>query len=394
MLLAVVAITATACTGNGDTPLVIWSNVPDVAFVVERYNLVEEGTVHFRYVPDLVQALTQERSDADVVIGRWVNTPIVNNLMVPVEEYETDRPNGSNQVPVHSRFFTNTDSWIPLSYNVPVLVYYQPRTEMTTDFAVSFPELVEKTRWRSADVEAPLFAPTSSRRGLYGVYKSLGFSPSVTEEGYPAWSETVLREAIQEVRSWQDEVYGGAAAERSYRDEYLYEPLLRQLENGRVAVAYGESNTMFTWSFLGDHSFGFRWLSRPDGRIEVNENVVYGGVLRNSRRPDRAFQFLTWLTTADVQEDLVREKVASRIDTFGFLEGFSTVPEVNISLSESIYPRFRDRVPSPGILALPSVLPRYWNEATEQVVAPFLENPQGVEELRLRLDRWYRQRGD
>ena len=59
-----------------------------------------------------------------------------------------------------------------------------------------------------------------------------------------------------------------------------------------------------------------------------------------------------------------------------------------------MYPKLRGRIPAPEALAVPGILPRYWNEAVEQVVAPFLVQPESAEDLTARLERWYRQRGD
>ena len=386
-----------SCAAVAPDPLVVWSNVTDVAYAVERYNLEDDRPVHFRFVPDLAQALTQERSDADVVIGRWINTPIVNRLIMPPSDY-LPRQKGRLDPPFLTAlaFGDGSSPWLPLSYNIPTLVFAVRQIHVDQPFALSFATLSESVRWtnREKGSEPPVFAPYADNTGLYAVYRSLGFAVTVDTGGSPVWSSSVLSDAVESVRTWQLQEFGSAEDEGRYIARYLYDPPFRQIDNGRVGFFYGSSQSVFNWSFLGDRSYDFRWLARDDRRLVVNENVVYGGILSDTTQKDRAVQFLSWLTTPAVQVDLTAGKIAAGIDTFGFLEGFSTIPDVNTELSQEVYPRLRGRVPSPGILVVPGMLPRYWNEAVDQVVAPFLASPGRAEDLSSRLDRWYRQRGD
>jgi hypothetical protein len=396
-ILAPAVLILASCSGPQERPLVVWSNVTDVAFAVERYNLLENQQVHFKFVPDLAQALTQERSDADLVIGRWVNTPIVNRLMVPVESYRQRRNGTAGGITNVDPIFRKDETpWVPLSYNLPAFIFTEADLYVTGSFGLTLERLETDIVFTdTADGEPPpVFAPSADPAGLYALYRSLGYDVTVDDTGSPRWSTRSLTDAMNRVRSWQERVHGGSREEGRYVADYLYDPPRRQLENRRIGVVYGSTDTAFDWSFLGDRNLGFRWLLRGDGRIPVHENIVYAGIPRETGRRDSAVTFLQWITTPSVQVDLVSEKIDSRIDTFGFLEGFSTVPEVNTELSRTVYPKLRGRIPAPEALAVPGILPRYWNEAVEQVVAPFLVQPESAEDLTARLERWYRQRGD
>jgi hypothetical protein len=65
-----VLLSLASCSAPTDDPLIVWSNVSDTAFFVERYNLVSDTPVHFRYIENLTETLTQETIEADLVIGR------------------------------------------------------------------------------------------------------------------------------------------------------------------------------------------------------------------------------------------------------------------------------------------------------------------------------------
>ncbi|MFP4211506.1 MAG: hypothetical protein ACLFR8_09705, partial [Alkalispirochaeta sp.] len=387
LIASVVAVTMlVGCSERQEGPLTVWSNDPDTAFFVERYNLDAEEPIHLRYVENLSEALTQERAGADVVIGRWVNTPTVNRLMLPVAEHVVPRERPSDPadadprrrgVAIPESFSGISTAWVPLAYTLPAVVYATDRTYLAEPFAVSFPDLVDATEGpiTAGDPPPPVFAPAADTAGIYAVYRSLGFETTTTAEGAPTWRQEDLERSIGIVTDWTTDHFGSPEAEQSYIEEFLYDPPLRLLETGRIALVYRNSASLFTWSFFEDHRFDFRWLATPEGPIRINEDIVYVGIPANSSRRDEAVDFVQWITAPSVQVELIRQKSEAGIDTFGFFGGFSTIPEVNTEIAATLYPRLADRVPAPGILLPPKVHPRYWNEAIHQIVAPFLLDP-------------------
>lgn len=387
MILAVVltAFSLTSCT-EVEGPLVVWSNVPEVAFVVERYNHLEDRTVQFRYVENLTQALTQQRPEADVVIGRWVNTPVVNRLMLPRLGYFPE------DGPIDTTVLAASPAWIPLSFNLPTLAF-RPDSPLDTtpSYALSLTDLEVLY---GNDPDRIHFAPSMDADTLYALHRSLGFAPVADDAGGARWSEGALERAVQRIRNWQVEHNGGPEAERVYGERYLYVPLLRQLEMGRIGVVEMSSHDLFTWRFFDERAFAFRWLAAPDGSVTIGENVVYGGIPGTSDRRNDAVRFLEWLTDPAVQVELVRAKIEHRVDSFGVLDGFSTIRETNRILEMEIHRDLAGRIPDPGALRFPDPLPQYWDEARSAVVEPHMQAGSSSDELAAALDLWYRQRGD
>jgi hypothetical protein len=229
---------------------------------------------------------------------------------------------------------------------------------------------------------------------MYAIYRSLGFTPGVDETGTPQWQRRDVQRAIDTMTEWLTDQYGSPEAERSYVQEFLYDPPLRRIEANRIGAAYLDSATLFSWSFLEDRRLDFRWLADDQQQITVTDNIVYAGIPADSDAPSAATALLNWLTTSSVQVELIEAKIDARIDTFGFLDGFSTIPDVNTEMILSIYPRLIGRVPAPGVLKVPGTQPRYWNEAVDRIVAPFFTNPGDAADLERQIHRWYLQRGD
>jgi hypothetical protein len=381
-LLVAPAIVLSACTVSNE-PVVVWSNVAETAFLVERYNFIHDADVRFRFVENLTESLTQERPEADVIIGRWVNTPPVNALM---REYEGYLSTAADVPPVNAG-----PHWIPLSFNLPTIASLPETADQLPRFSVSLDDLSALYTSQTPPLH---FAPTADSQAVYALHRSLGFLAGVDDQGTPTWDEQSLSLAISRIRDWQQEYNGGLARERDYIERYLYERPFQQLQKERISVVYFGSEELFSWRFFDERNMSFRWLSSADGELRANENVVYGGVPATADHITEAGRFLTWAIDPETQVSIMRSKFEARIDSFGFLEGFALHESVNRRLEEEIYPELSGRIPRPQAVTFSGPLPRYWNEARRAVVEPYLRDETGSAELAAELALWYRQRGD
>jgi len=381
-LVVLLTVLAGACATEDDQ-LVVWSNVAETAFLVERYNFIHDADVRFRYVENLTERFTQERPEADLIIGRWVNTPPVNALMRSQANYltvDTELP------PVDVGPY-----WIPLSFNIPALAILPAESDQLADFALSLDDIGQ---WYERDTPPIHFAPAADPQAVYTLHRVLGFLPTVNDQGVPTWDEQQLQEAITRVRRWRSEHNGGLQTERTYIERYLYERPVQQLEKNRVSAVYFSSEELFTWRFFDERNIDFRWLSGPEGQLYAAENVVYGGIPATTDQVVGANRFLAWVTEPDTQVSIMTDKLEARIESFGFLEGFSFHEIVNRRLEEEIYPELSGRIPHPEAVTFSGPLPRYWDEARSEVVEPYLRDEADPGALRTELTQWYRQRGD
>lgn len=374
-------------TGCNQTPqpLVIWSNVPDTAFLVELYNSDADQPVRFRYVENLTEALTHQRVDADIVIGRWVNNPPTRALMV----------NNDDRQP-----------WEPIAFNLGTVVFDGAHARLSPDFAVTLDEIGGNLRPRADSSDAPpetmRFVPTLSPRFLYEMVRIGGAEPEPAPGGGARWDADAFNPAFQAIRDWQTRWNESPVAEQEYRERYLYEPWYRLLDNRRVLGVYLPSNRLFDWSYFAGTTLDFRWLSDNAGMIPVLEDVVYVGIPLASTRRTQAYRFITWTTDPENQIRLMHHKTDQRIDSFGVFGGFSTRAETNRRMVREIHTSLAGRIPDPSSLVFPGPRPRYWDEALEAVIYPFLARSftttslesDGSDQLQRELQRWYNQRGD
>ncbi len=382
VVLALSTLFMSACSQPAE-PIVVWSNIAETAFLVERYNFLHDEDVRFRFVENLTESITQQRPEADVVIGRWVNTPPVNALM---RTHETYLSAAADVPPIDLGPY-----WIPLSFNLPAIVMEPDVAEQLPEFAVSLEDISQLYTSETPPIH---FAPTADPQSMYALHRSLGFFPGVDAEGAPTWDDAQLSQAVSRIRDWRAEHNGTAQEEENYIERYLYERPLQHLEKDRLSVVYRDSKDLFTWRFFDERDVTFRWLSAPDGQLYANENVVYGGVPTTSERSGAAARFLTWTLDRETHVSIMRSKLQARIESFGFLEGLSLHESVNRRLVEEIYPELAGRLPHPGAVTFSGPLPRYWDEARRDVVDPYLQRETESDRLRAALSLWYRQRGD
>lgn len=389
---AVLALLLTSCAPRESEPLVVWSDVSEMAFVIERYNYIHDQQVRFVPVDDLTQALTQEAPEADLVVGRWVHTPVVNALMLPYRN--TLAPEAYQHI--DAGLLALSSPWLPLSFNLPALFASAGQRLPGDGLRLSLADLGELYTEDSGVLH---FVPSRSPETMYALQRSLGFSISLEQEDQDETRGGTrdirgLERSMAAVRAWQREYNGGLEQEAAYSQRLLYERPERLLETGRTTVVYAAGNDLLDWNFTGQRRFHFRWLAGPDGTIHANEDVVYAAVPESSGEREAAARLLAWLIDPQAQQDLIRAKVAARVDSFGIYDGFSTIAEVNRFIAREIVPDVAGRIPRPAAVVFPSALPRYWDEARDAVVAPFMITSPDGEGLERELALWYNQRGD
>lgn len=380
--LFLLAPTLTGCAGKGEADtLLVWSNNPDTAFFIERYNFLMDKEVDFEFVPNLVEALTQQRVHADLVVGSFVNTPTATARMSTIDFDGSGVPTGT--------------VWLPLAFSLPTIVYDAGGPLASAGPALTFAEIGERLYGAETvdTIEHPLFLYSYPEDASWVFLRSLGLTVTGDNNGDPSIDEAVLRRGLSEIRRRQERYHGSIRREQEYRDQYLSEPWARLLEKERIAALYLPSDRLLGWDFIAERRWDFSVLTREDGRYFALDNVVYVGIPKETELSREARALVIWLADPDVQLDLIAQKLVQRIDSFGLFGGFSTNQRVTTVMIEEIYPGLAAHFFPPETVVLPGEHPRYWDEALERVVYPALDSPEPVD-LRQELSRWYRQRGD
>jgi len=370
----------------------LWTNVPEVAAYVERFNAAQrDWQILVEFQDDPASLLLTPGRKADLVIARGLASTEVRDSMVPLD-FLFD--NGSLSKAAFYRGITDAGQQgdqfklLPVSFDLPVLLYSKKTFPSLPGYSLD----LGTVKQLGAD-----FAPTDER-----VPKKLAFSPAwegfgVTflqlkgvdfREGFQGtltWDSGRLTQAVAEFRSWPSP---GPEATAEFRRKYLQVDPTTPLAAGRLQFYPSTLATFEARPWDERRDLDFRFVDEG-GRVAAADSIVWAGIPSSSLTRGAGEHFLGWLFRADVQQTLIRQ---ARIDddrSFGLARGLSSLIRSNETTLVETFPEMAGRLPEPNRLWFWNDLPPDWRTVVKTaVVRPWLETGDGTEaSLRQALDK-------
>ena len=208
--------------------------------------------------------------------------------------------------------------------------------------------------------------------------------------GMPAYDENGLSRTTDFIRTWLNQVNGGAAADGAFSSRNRVQPWYKLLSSGKTLFALASFTDFFALPVEKRHDFDFRWLSQ-DNIIPVMDDVLFGGVLRTSRNKAGARAFFQWFCSPAVQQTLLNVNQSRRIGVFGVTDGFSSLKAINERDLPQKYPLLLGHIPLENILSFPGLLPDNWVKVRDGVLVPWIAQTasgQETQALDKKLDEW------
>jgi ABC-type glycerol-3-phosphate transport system substrate-binding protein len=371
----------------------------EMAAYVDRFNALQSDVrielawreAPFQSVLDGVQA--------DLVVGEWLASPSVldrfDSLSDIVKPGRID-PSWfyAGLLSMGSR--DNRTVLIPLSFNLPAMVYYRP--DMHAELSSMFMPL---------DTLQPL-SKAFNTLSRSGGYSAMGFSPFWNQDfldaaallfgarfrpgrnGLPAWDQDGLAKTVDFAHTWLFDVNGGASADEAFTSRNWVQPWYKLITGKKILFALASFTDYFALPEEKRRDLDFRWLSLGNS-IPVMNDVLSAGVLRSSRNKRGAKAFLEWFCNPSIQRTLLDLNQSRRIGVFGVTDGFSSLKSINEKELPQRYPFLLGHIPSENILAFPETLPDNWLAVRDQVIRPWIrKSASGTEDrtLEKRLDDW------
>jgi hypothetical protein len=265
---------------------------------------------------------------------------------------------------------------LPFSFNIPAVVF------LTGGWTEDIPNLIASTEYLSEKGGAfnQSVRDRFVRMGLsllwqpeflYTVAAAYGTQFRETPEGSVHWNSARLQDMKEFCTMWIEEVNLGYAQDASFQRKYLYEPMSKLLDTGRILFYTTDSSALLRDLEDQGEEADFRWVG-SENRIPVSEEVLYFGIPKGSKNKTGARLFLTWILQPETQVRLLEINQEKRLDTFGVSGGFSSLREVNEREFPQLYRRLLGRIPPEQLLAFPKTLPVSWGEQKARVVIPWL----------------------
>ncbi len=402
LAIACVAVVFTGCSEEPRRQVLVWTDVPALLDYAILFNQDSDTyAVEVASRPDLIGALQSETRVPDLVIGRYLNQAVAEQLF---DEAGTivSRAGGPQQF--YPGFlamgrFGNVQRLVPVSFDVPAVLF--------ADALSPDPEhrlMLELDAIRSAagafNDAGPAgtgvlgYSPLWDTEFLRTLTTSRGVAFRHGPAGGTLWSTEPLRETLSFAAEWVFEVNEGPEQSDAFAVRYLTRPHRDLVRDGRIGFAFVSGSEFLGWPDSQTVGLHARWVAH-DGVIFVRDSVVMAGVPRETSNAQGARAFLNWLLSDDTQQHLIEQARDSGHARHGIAGGFSSIIHINERVLLEARPDLVGRIPPVSVLRWPQRLPHMWPRMRDEAVIPWVRDQiragNSSESPETRIQNWLRQ---
>jgi hypothetical protein len=360
--------------------ITLCTNRPEMAAYVEYFNtLTSEYRVILCYKPNPAESVIGRTRDADLILGPWLNGSAAHRNFESLDglfnrEY-LNRDDFYSGL-LNAGMWEGKQELLPFSFNMPAVVFPTdaisaevPRLTASMEYVresgATFNQSVRDRMVRMG------FSPLWQPEFLYSAAEIFGAQFRETPEGSVHWNSARLQDMKEFCTAWIAETNPGYEQDSQFQRTYLYEPMPKLLDSGRILFYISDSSSLFRNLEDQAQEVDFRWLG-AENLITADEEVLFFGIPKGSRNRRGARLFLTWVFQAETQGRLLEINQEKRLDTFGVAGGFSSLRIVNEREFPRVYRELLGRIPPEEMLVFAKALPVNWGEQKEKIVIPWL----------------------
>ena len=289
---------------------------------------------------------------------------------------------------------------LPVSFNLPAVMFNRAtESEDVPSFFINPGEMENAASnfngKSNTDFQVLGFSPRWDSEVLFLNAVLMGTEFQLLNTGVLSWNNQKLLDSLKLSIKWSEEINGGMEGEEEFTTKFLYDPSYKLIAENRILFYYSDLVSFFAIPPEKRKNLDFRWLSSAD-KIPVPGNILFSGIPNGAKNRNGALEFIYWFFNPDTQKKLLKSTQIKRMDTFGFANGFSSLPDVNKNELPIIYPTLVGYIPPESSLIFPKSLPLYWNDLKTKVIRPWLhdqtgENPLDIS-LQQAIEEWLKQR--
>ena len=363
----------------------MWTDNVEFVSYAELFNASQDNiklVVH--YQKKLLKSLETSRKEADVdlLAGSYLRAGMEKKYFSRLDSLVKSKgpleKNSFYPALLQSGRFNDKQFLLPLSFNLPALVFYSGNYEMLKDAAMlSFEDikaLSKKFNSQNKDGvwTAMGFGPLWSPDFLYLLFKDNGVFYNVGADSI-VFTENAFKKSVDYVRDWIEQVNGGPKNEEDFAFKYLYMPFYNQVQSGRCLFAYASSKEIFSLEKDQIHELDFRWICN-DNKIQMEDDLTCIGIYSKSRKKSEAKKFITWLLSEDSQKQILDRKFQMNLSagSFGVAGGFSSLRDVTERLFPLYYRALLSNTPVADKLFAPQTFPGDWAGIKAFALEPFI----------------------
>jgi ABC-type glycerol-3-phosphate transport system substrate-binding protein len=393
-----------ACSSNSNSTIILWTDKPEMAAYVEEFNSIQDKyRVEIVYKKDPGNALSLSDIPGDLIVSEYLNSPGTIELFSSLEDlYKENRMDLSIFYSglLDLGYKQEELLLLPVSFNLPTVMFkksivnedippfYMNSTDMETaskNFNIN----------SDAGFEIMGFSPRWESEFLFINAVLMEANFQLLNSGLLSWENQKVLDSLEFSMNWSEEINGGLEQEEDFTTKFLYDPPYKLIEENRILFYYSDLVNFFDIAPEKRKNLDFRWIA-SDTQIPVFGNILFTGIPEKAKNKKGSIEFIHWFFNPDTQKNLLKSTQIKRLDTFGFANGFSSLPEINNNELAIIYPNLIGNIPQEASLIFPKALPLYWLELKTTVIQPWLykqtsTNPQDIT-LQMAIEDWLKQK--
>ena len=289
--------------------IVLWTNRAEMAAYVEHFNARQDHLPRQAGLPGIPRPfLGGGGRPPDLLVDAWLNAPGRIGRLQPVEDLLRGRrlPREAFYTQLLERGALDKKQVVlPVSFDLPAVVYRSPNLAADApSLALPLDTIREKAaafnRLQAGRFDQVGFSPRWNTDFLYLITSLFGVSFRQAGQGEVRWNSEALSESLQYARKWVGEVNKGLEADRQFAERYLYSPMEQLLGANRILFWMSTTERVYPLLVSGKENLNFRWISHQ-GKVAVQEEVLWAGIPRRARNARGAKFFLEWFLQPQTQ---------------------------------------------------------------------------------------------
>lgn len=373
-----------SCKEEKSNKLVIWTSCSEFAQYIELFNSTHPNSqpiLVYKENPALNLPPANDEETPDIIVGPWLKSDKLKSYFKPVN-YLFERKNLSSDLfypqLLESGKVKNTQYLLPVSFNLPTIIFSDENKEYITD---NYTLTIEQLR---------TIASTYNETTKSGAYKKMGFVPSSyddflylttklnnvdfhQEKDSVVHNDANLKNTITFLKDWINTENTSYTTETDFAYKYLFMPDYRQVTSDRTLFSYTTSSKLFKILHEQDLNIDYRWISNGQ-TIPLEDDFMTLGIYKKCQNQPAASEFISWFFRPETQDAILDRKIKLHLNTesFGIAGGFSSVKEVTENIIPIYYTQLLSNLPPEQMLGTSPQVPARWESYKTIVIEPYI----------------------
>lgn len=377
--ISLILLIAGAC--RQPLPLMILTDAPEMVAYAELFNASDAGGKAFVTVTSSPESeLRQNPERYDLIFASSIlDKELIDSFHNLGSLVRRNRISGSELYPHLLESYRNQGRYpvIPAAFDLHIFLT-KARDEKQKQLTVSFKDIMNANGdfavFRNGTYSKIAFSPMWSRNLFYHYLEDCGCEISSWGKDYLNINADKMISLLSEFKNAYRSAFPleNSHAEKDFREKYLYDHYANLLLSDRILFYDTEFSNWIKIPRTESKKFDFHYFCE-NGKMTTEPDVVFFAVPKNSEEKGQAKKFIGWFFEKETQTILITESEKTWLNSFGIAGRLSSVIETNESALCRLYPDLIFHLPDPDLIYGPGPKPIGWEQLTEQILDPWVE---------------------